>query len=151
MTRSDRLKPVARVSASREEKAARELVEAQQGLEAQMNQLEQLTAYRDEYRAAFQNGAAQGITGARLQSYRQFLAQLDAALEQQRRTVEAAQRVCQSRQQHWIAARGDSRRVEEVVAQARAAERAAEDRREQARSDEAAQRPHPQSRVPHEE
>jgi flagellar protein FliJ len=139
MTRSEKLKPAARVAESREHDAARALGVSQRRLTELETKLEELYRYRDEYaeRLARSNGS---LDAGQLADFRAFLTRLNEAIAyQEARVHEARQEHEQSRGQ-WAFSRRKVDALGKVIARFVEEERHDEDRREQRDLDDRAQR-----------
>jgi len=139
MTRSERMKPVARVAESRQQQAARRLGERQRALDEQRRRLAELETYRDEYAARFERGET-GMQGLQVREYRLFLDRLATAVEQQRRNVESAQAALEQSRGEWTRTRVHQDAVDKVMGRFRAEEDHEQARLEQAENDDFGQR-----------
>lgn len=142
MTRSKRIKPVVDVAERKEQEQARHLGAAQRELEQQRQQLEQLILYRDEYARQFENAGNTGLSVARLQDYRVFLARLNQAIEQQRNTIAETEQACEQQRRHWLESRTRAQALDKVAERYRSEEDQARERRDQTESDEFALQRH---------
>ncbi len=141
MTRSERFKPVQRISDDRERKAAQLLGECRSTLQAQQQKLEELERYRKDYYRQYEQAGSAGLTAAKLMDLQRFLASLNQAVEQQKNAVSMAEHDCQQQESRWLQARSKSLAVDKVAERMREDERLQHQRREQKESDEFAQRP----------
>lgn len=140
MTRSQRLKPVQRITGAREEEAARLLGECQQQLLLQQQQLQELERYREEYRQHYQQNGRAGLSAQKLLQLQQFLANLEQAIQQQQQTIQRSGQQCEKQRELWRQARGRSQALDKVAERYQEDERQQLNRREQKESDEFAQR-----------
>lgn len=101
MSPSKRLKPVQRITESREHKAAQALGDSRRRAQHNEARLEELKTYHREYLARFRQSSATGISSAQLQEYRAFLGKLEMAIKEQEKIVQAGQRECSSRREVW--------------------------------------------------
>ena len=136
MIRSRRMEPVARVAAHREQDAAKDLGKQQEVLAGQRAQLDELTQYRIDYAAQFQERAGGGVSATALQDYRQFLDKLDQAIQQQQMVIERQELEVERHRQRWLELRTRCNAMDKVVERFRSEERRAADRREQSETDE---------------
>lgn len=136
MTRSKRMQPVAKVAASKEQDAARQLGECQHEVDARKARLVELIAYQAEYAQRFESSGGGGLDMARMQDYRVFLARLNDAITQQRRLVEAAEADYAKKRNHWLGTRQQAQAIDKVVDRFKRDEVRAEGRRDQAETDE---------------
>lgn len=100
------------------------------------SKLAMLVEYRRDYEARLARASQEGIDAERLRNYRRFLAQLDAAIEQQADQMVDAQERVDDAQQKW---RGEQREVKsfDTLGQREArAQAKRENRREQQLQDE---------------
>lgn len=139
MTKSERLKPVARVAESKERDAAKALGDRQRALSEREAALSELLSYRDEYRRRFQQAGSEGLNGSRLQDYRSFLNRLDGAILQQRELIETARRAYEQQKRVWHEKWNRTKVLDKVVDRYREQEARLETRREQSEHDERAQ------------
>lgn len=142
MSKSERLKPVERISASREEDAARALGNSNQAVQTQEQRLVELEQYRNEYYRYVQERGAAGLSAGKLQELQRFLNNLNLAIEQQKRVVELARRDREQMKASWQQARGKHRALNKVIERYREDERRAAGKREQKENDEHAQNRH---------
>lgn len=138
MTRSRRMEPVARVAAHREQDAAKILAEQQEALAGQRAQLAELKQYRIEYVAQFQERAGGGVNASALQDYRQFMAKLDQAIQQQEMVIERQELEVEQHRLRWLELRTRCNAMDKVVERFRSEERRAAERREQLEMDDRA-------------
>lgn len=143
MTRSERFKPVQRISGDRERQAAQVLGESRSALEAQRQKLSELEQYRHDYYRQYEQAGSSGISAAKLMQLQRFLASLNQAIEQQKRSVEMAEHHCQQQESRWLQARSKAKAVDKVAERLSEDERLLRQRREQKESDEFAQRATP--------
>jgi flagellar FliJ protein len=139
MKKSDRLKPVQRLSESREQNAARALGESNQAVEAQEQRLSELEEYRSEYYKYVQERGANGVTAGKLQDLQRFLNNLNMAIEQQKQVVEMARQEREQMKGLWQQAHGKHQALSNVVERYREDERLEDGKREQKDIDEHAQ------------
>lgn len=99
--KSDRMKLLQQLAEKREDVAARAMGKSQQNLQTQQGRLSELADFLKDYQQKFRHTGAQGMTGATLQLYQQFMQQLDQAIVQQQGTVSAAGDEVQRKQQVW--------------------------------------------------
>ena len=133
------MKSVRRYTASREDEAARAFEEANQAYRQQQQQLNELRRYREEYQNQMMDMGAGGITAARFNQFRGFLAKLDQAIKQQEQAVAQVGQECERRRQVWLEARAKTQIMDKVVDRALDEEARREERAEQKAVDEMAQ------------
>ncbi|MFZ5594252.1 MAG: flagellar export protein FliJ [Pseudomonadota bacterium] len=140
MTKSQRLKPIIKLSDNRQQDAARAVAESKRILEEHQDRLADLERYRDEYAARFKAMGAGGMVVSQLHEYRAFLSNLAAAVTQQEKLVLISRQDLDGKIRLWNQARGKARALDVVVIKYRQEEQRIEGRREQILSDEQAQR-----------
>ena len=140
MNRSQRFRPIVHLAEHGRDEAVRRLGETLRNAEDQRQRLAEIMGYRDEYARRFGEAAGNGLSGARVREYQQFLARLNLAVEQQTKIVEAAERDSESCRSRWRDARTRLDVLDRVVARFRAEEDLIDRRREQGVTDEHAQR-----------
>jgi len=120
--------------------AARELGQLQ-GLRTQaLQQLNQLTQYRQEYRARMQAVAAEGMTSSRWQDFSRFLDSLDHAIRQQTVALAKAEADLLASRHRWQLQKRRLNSFDTLIARAEAREAQIAARREQRVNDEYAAR-----------
>ena len=134
------MEPVQRLADDQADAAARDYARRRDALEAQRLKLEQLEAYRADYREGFGQSGRGGMDAHRLREYAAFLGRIDQALEQQRAAVRRLEAEVQGMREQWLDRWGRARALERTVERYRAQEQGTERRREQAASDELALR-----------
>ena len=101
MKRSSRIQPLKNLASRHEQQAARVLGQSRTQLGQQMNRLQELFSYREDYQQRFRREAEKGIAGAQMQTYQIFIQQLDEAIRQQRVQVEQAEKTCSTVSSQW--------------------------------------------------
>jgi flagellar export protein FliJ len=81
VNRSQRIQRIAQLSRRSELSAAGTLSAAQRELEQCTAQLQELTTYREEYRASLRSGSAVAMNGAQVQKIRAFISQIDTVID----------------------------------------------------------------------
>ena len=139
MSKSERMKPVKRIADIREPDAAKVVAKYQQTLVAQQQRLDELNNYRDEYIQTMQASGSEGISVVKLRQYQNFLAKLNAAIEEQKRVVLHAEHNLEQKRQQWGHTRGKKKALGKVIQQYRQDEQRQQTKKEQKESDEQAQ------------
>ncbi len=129
--REQRLSTLNGLESRREQAAAVTLGQIRAQHQEQQRRLEELKAYRDEYRRNGQRHAEQGLSIGRLNAYRQFMAQLDDVIHQQQAFVVRIADEIQQHEQHWRQAKGRQQGMQRLVDDCRQRNRYQDDRREQ--------------------
>lgn len=99
--KSDRFKVLQKIAGKYENLAAQALGKSVGNLEAQKSRLQELQQFRDEYTRQFYQSGAQGISSASMQSFQQFISQIDTAIRQQKQTVMLAEQEKQVKKHDW--------------------------------------------------
>ena len=141
MTKSQRMKPVQRVTEAREQTAAKDLAAAQRYQKEQEARLAELLQYQREYMQQSQSMGQAGVSAARFMEMQRFLANLDAAVEQQRQVLEAAARTVEQKKRVWQEAYTKCKSLDKAVQRFAEQENHAQSQREQKEQDEIAQHP----------
>jgi len=89
--KSERFKVLQKLAGRYEILAAQDLGVSVGNLQAQKNRLIELQKFREEYTRQFQQSGTSGITSMAMQSFQQFISQIDTAIQQQRQTVTLAE------------------------------------------------------------
>ena len=99
--KSERFKVLQKLAGKYEELAAQSLGQSVSNVDAQKARLAELKLFREEYTQQFYASGAEGISGAAIQSYQNFIAQLDVAIEQQKQTLFAAEADQSTKKEIW--------------------------------------------------
>ncbi len=135
-TRSERFAPLQRLAERKEEAAARALGIARRKLAEAEQRLLELRRFREEYCRQLHNSGQQGLDGRQLQSFQQFLAQLDTAIGQQQSVIEQCRNDCADRTRHWEGCHREQRILDRTIDRFRHQEQRETRRREQKLEDE---------------
>ncbi|WP_417551034.1 flagellar export protein FliJ [Methylophaga sp.] len=114
MTRATKLIPVIEMASRETDKAMQILVQANNVLEQERHQLEDLRRYREEYLQQFRQGDALQMSARKAIDLRSFLAQLDNAIRMQQSHVERCFVQTQKQQQLWLQAKNKQRSIESL-------------------------------------
>jgi flagellar FliJ protein len=136
MKKSERMKPVARVTETREKEAARALGDTNRELQQHEQRLSELQNYRDEYLRYCQEKGSDGISAAKFQELQRFLVNLNKAVEQQRQLVDFTQQTLAMKKNSWQNAHSRTRAMDTVIDRYRKQEQQSEQKREQREQDE---------------
>ena len=137
---SDRFKPIQKLASNKERNAAAALGESLRQRDAAQQRLAELQSYLAEYLERFAQATRSGISGKQLLEYQVFINKLETAIGQQQELVARSQRQCDSSKAQWQGRFTRVKAVDQVIDRMQADEQRAQDRREQAESDELAQR-----------
>jgi len=103
MPKSFSLKMLLDLAQSRSDAAARRLGELNSREQEAEQKLRLLLGYRQDYQVRFQEFARKGIDQAGWRNFREFMAKLDSAIVEQRRTVANSQNRMQAGRTDWHA------------------------------------------------
>jgi len=131
MTKSQRLRPIVKVTEKKERSAAITVAESKRVLDENLLKLEHLKAYLDEYRGTFRSLGETGLTVKKMQEYRIFLSNLEAAVAQQNIIVKTHQETYDSSIKLWFASRGKVKALGSVIARHEKKERQDDMRKDQ--------------------
>ena len=132
----DKLDKVALLARSRETQAASALQQQQQSLDASQARLNQLESFKLEYEQRLNSMARTGMDARQLADYRQFLANLNDAIQLQGDEVQRDREEVQNRREVFVDQSLRRGNVDELIGRGRAAQAVEEARREQRLSDE---------------
>jgi len=133
--KSERMKPIRKIAADREQDAVKVLGQSQRVLTEHELKLEQLINYRAEYAKLFQQHGLKGMDGAQLQAYQTFIAQIDTAILQQRRMIEFASEDCHEKRQDWQQHHTRTQVMDKTIDRFKKTEQKQEDKRQQKEED----------------
>ncbi len=140
MVPSKRFQPVQRVTASREQRAARAFGSSRRVAREQKQKLEELKGFHREYQRQFEGTAGDGISVARMQEYRAFLGRLERAIREQERVVAGSLEACDVRRQEWQQRHMRTQVMDKVMDRLRATEQRMQESSEQKETDDHNQR-----------
>ncbi|MGD8784245.1 MAG: flagellar export protein FliJ [Thioalkalispiraceae bacterium] len=133
--KSDRFATLQKLAGKYEDMAALALGKSASNVDAQKARLAELKQFREEYTKQFYASGAEGISGAAIQSYQNFIRQLDLAIEQQTQTVAAAEVDKSTKKDVWQDKHRTTRIYKKSREQFAAKEQKEKDRREQKEQD----------------
>lgn len=133
--KSERFKVLQKLAGRYEELAAQSLGKSVGNLDDQKARLAELKLFREEYSQQFYTSGAEGISGAAIQSYQNFIGQLDVAIEQQKQTVRAAEADQLQKKDAWQGKHRTTRIYDKTIEQFSSKEKKEDDRREQKEQD----------------
>lgn len=140
MSRSKKLAPVVNHVEKNEQTALQSVAFSQQQLQQQLNRLNQLLTYKEEYAERHNQGVEISYTSVQLQEFNRFLHQLDETIRQQRHVVVMAEREVEIKRQKWKLTRSRSDAIHKVVDRIQLDEQKLEQQKEQRFMDEIALR-----------
>jgi flagellar FliJ protein len=134
--RSERFKPIQDIAQQREDVAAQSLGRIQRELASHHLKLSELMQYSQDYISRFKEQAVKGMSVIQVQSYQNFISQLEVAITEQKKRISRISEACNSRRQAWTIERQKSQVLEKVMTRYKVQEQQTENRREQRREDE---------------
>ena len=99
--KSERFKLLQKIAGRYESLAARDLGVSVGNLAEQKSRLIELQNFREEYTRLFYQSGSGGITSAVMQSFQQFISQIDTAIQQQKQTVNLAEQDRTIKKNEW--------------------------------------------------
>lgn len=102
MTRSQRMQRIAMISRRDERAAADSLSTCQSELTHHRTQLQELLAYREEYRASLRSGSATPMNGAQAQKIRAFISQVDSVIDGLQAKIRQVEERHGSAREAWV-------------------------------------------------
>ena len=139
MKKSQRLKPVIKVARDREQKAAQAVGESRRLLAKNEAKLAELIAYHQEYSKRYEDSGRDGMEINRLNEFRQFLARLNDAIDNQRALIKLKQSEVDDKNDMWRQTRVKHKSIDNIATRHRTIENHQEDRRQQDESDDRSQ------------
>jgi flagellar export protein FliJ len=130
------------VARSREEGAAHALAEFQRRVDAHLARIQQLQAFRSEYREQLQELATEGIAASRLREYAGFLGSLHRRIAKSHLELRDLEAELAGRRESWVQHRAKVQALDAVIASCREEQRRIEGRKEQVETDERAAAQH---------
>jgi flagellar FliJ protein len=140
MSTSERFKPIQRIASHRERKAAAALGESLKQRQAAVQRLEDLRRYHAEYLERFSQAARCGLSSGQALEYQVFLGKLEAAIDQQEEIVARSEQACENSKADWRGKHSKAKAMDNAVGRMHEAEGRKRVRKEQAESDDRAQR-----------
>jgi flagellar FliJ protein len=129
-----------RLAEEKQEAAAERMRQAQARLAEALSRLDQLDAFRGEYRQRLQQSGERGIPVAQWQDFRRFIARLDDAMTTQQTEVDRCKQTFLLARQAWNNERKQLKAFEMLIEREREHLAALEGKRQQKLSDEFATR-----------
>ncbi len=115
MVKSKRFEPIANLARDSEREAAKALGSALKNLQDQVDQLDNLMRYQEDYNQRLNYSASMGISAQELNEYIEFLSKLATAIEGQEQAVEQAKQALQEKKLFWFSKRGRSKALDSVL------------------------------------
>ena len=136
MTRSKKLEPVVDHVKQKEESALQAVAFSQQQLQIQIDRLQQLQDYKQEYEDNHLTNQARPYSVVEFQEIKRFLLQLDQTIEQQKQVVAMAERELELKRNNWKQTRSRSDAMNKMVDRLQQTEQKQLDKNEQKSLDE---------------
>lgn len=136
MKRSERLERINAINHGLENLAGAKLAKVSEEYAMQLNQLEQLRVYKDDYAEQLRVKMQGNLTTQELRDYRYFFASIENAIQQQESMVAHVQKKLEQVQAEWMEKRNEVEKLNVAGASLRRTEAAEDARREQKLSDE---------------
>ena len=140
MTRSKKLEPVVDHVKQKEESALQAVAFSQQQLQIQIDRLQQLQDYKQEYEDNHLTNQARPYSVVEFQEIKRFMLQLDQTIEQQKQVVAMAERELELKRNNWKQTRSRSDAMNKMVDRLQQTEQKQLDKNEQKSLDELALR-----------
>lgn len=131
MTKSGRLQRVAEISRKAEQTAAQTLATSRRQLDNYRQQMHELEAYREEYRARFRSGSATPMNGFEAQKLSAFITQVDRVIDGLHAKIAHATQTHNLQRDAWAQQRSRVDALDGVAGRARRQEQNAEEARDQ--------------------
>lgn len=136
MKRSERLERINTINSGLESLAGAKLASVNAEYTSQVNQLEQLRIYKDDYAEQLKQKMAAKISPQELRDYRYFFSSIENAIHQQESMVQHLQKKLEKCQAEWFERRNEVEKINVAGASLKRAEAVVEARKEQKVSDE---------------
>lgn len=134
--RSERFKPIHNIAQQREDVAAQTLGRMQRELSDHHSKLSELKQYYQDYVSRFNEQAVKGMSIIQVQSYQNFISQLETAITEQKRHISRISDACDSSRADWTVERQKSQVLEKVIIRYQKQEQQVFNKQEQRSTDE---------------
>lgn len=134
--RSERFKPIHNIAQQREDVAAQTLGRMQRELSDHNLKLSELINYYQDYITRFNEQAVKGMSIIQVQSYQNFISQLEKAIAEQKKNISRIAEACDSSRADWTSERQKSQALEKVIIRYQKQERQEFNKKEQRSTDE---------------
>lgn len=134
--RSERFKPIHNIAQQREDVAAQTLGRMQRELTNHNLKLAELVQYYQDYTTRFNQQAVKGMSIVQVQSYQNFISQLETAIIEKKRQISRIAEACDSSRADWTVERQKSQVLEKVIIRYQKQETRAFNKQEQRSTDE---------------
>lgn len=136
MKRENRLNRIAKIKLDMEQEAGRHLANAQNNHRQQEDQLAQLKGYKQDYSQKLIRTDGKSLSGEQLRDYKQFMAKLDAAIEEQNLSIQQSQSQVDHQHSEWLSRHRQTQSISKAAENERSRENKHQDKLEQANNDE---------------
>ena len=136
LKRSQRFKPIHNLAQQSEDVAAQTLGKVQRELSEHHEKLSELMKYYQDYQARFNEQAENGMSVIQVQSYQNFILQLETAIKQQKEHIIRVSEACDSSRVEWTVERQKTQVLKKVINRYEKQEQQVSNRQEQRRNDE---------------
>lgn len=109
MARLEILQKLTQRSQQKLDQVGRELADLKRQCQLSEDKLTMLQKFEQDYQQRLNQRGTQGIAGATLREYQQFLKQLEQVIDLQTKEVERHRRFCEEAMQRWLLARRDTK------------------------------------------
>ena len=127
--RAERMQKIFKLAKAEERRVAEEMGRVQRSLNAEINRLQELESYRQNYTAQFKSSGT--ISAARWQDYQNFLERIDRAVDGQKEQIVTGRETRDVQRRRWMMEKQKLDSLGRVVDRFRKAEKQAADRRSQ--------------------
>ena len=134
--RSDRFKPIHNLAQQKQDVAAQSLGKIQSELNSHHLKLTELIQYYDDYQMRFAQQAVNGMNINQVQSYQNFISQLEIAINEQKKQVNRVTEACDLSRDDWKQERQKTQVLEKTIERFQKQESKENNRKEQRRTDE---------------
>ncbi len=141
--KSSRLAPVLQLKKMKEEQAVINYTKAKDRLELELQKLEQLTSYSNEYAMMIEQDSQASIIASKLNSYHNFLSRLNQAITQQHEQIELFKNKVQQYKNLWLLQRGETKNMGKLISRSAQQELQEQNKKEQQETDEYTQQLRP--------
>ena len=130
MKRSERIGRIANINQSFENVAGASLSAAQAQYQNELNQLEQLKVYRNDYQSMLKERMKLTVSPKEMQDYQYFFSSLEIAIAQQEEVVNQCLQEMDSSKQNWLGKHMDTQKMYKVKENLKSEETEAECKKE---------------------
>jgi flagellar FliJ protein len=145
MKRSQRLDRISELGRNEERDAGSRLAAARQAHDGRQQLLEQLMSYRSEYRELFLKQCNAGMDALRYRNFQQFFDQLDRAIGEQQRNIQAGEQQVEQHRAAWLQKHQATEILAKLQEKLQGQEQREEQKQEQKQADETFSRHRPTS------